>query len=96
MARVDELVSVSINEAGTPVEFNWRGGGYRVLNRPVRWFTRREWWSEASRVPKGIGSGVLEVEMWLLVASEGREKRHYELAHCAIGDKNQWRLHRVY
>jgi hypothetical protein len=47
-------------------------------------------------VPKGVGAGVLEVEMWLLVASEGREKRHYELAHCAIGDKNQWRLHRVY
>lgn len=96
MARVDELVDVAINEAGIPVEFNWRGGGYRVLNKPVRWFARREWWNEASRVPRGVGAGVLEVEMWLLVATEGREKRHYELAHSAIGNKNQWRLHRIY
>ncbi|MEN9749517.1 MAG: hypothetical protein RL149_595 [Actinomycetota bacterium] len=96
MVRVDELVAVATNPKGEPIGFNWRDGAYQVLNKPVRWFARREWWVEASRVQRGIGSGVLEVEMWRLVASCNEEKQQFELVHSFVGEKNVWRLNRIF
>jgi hypothetical protein len=47
-------------------------------------------------VQRGIGAGVLEVEMWRLVASCNEEKQQFELVHSFVGDKNIWRLNRVF
>ena len=96
MVRVDEMVTVSVNPKGEPIGFGWRGGAYLVLSKPVRWFARREWWVEAARVQRGIGAGVLEVEMWRLVASCNDEKQQFELVHSFVGEKNVWRLNRVF
>lgn len=82
-------VSVSLNQTGEPVEFKWQGAIYRVVEKPVRWFSRRQWWAEATRVQRGIGKEVLEVEMWRLQTTAG----FVELMHPA---PNEWRLVRTY
>ena len=58
--------------------------------------TRPELMVEAARVQRGIGAGVLEVEMWRLVASCNEEKQQFELVHSFVGEKNVWRLNRVF
>lgn len=105
--RVDEAVFVVTNQGGEPIGFNWRGLAYVVKSRPVRWFARREWWVEASRVHRGIGAGVVEVEMWRLQArnveqppvepgatSSSATGGQFELIHSA--DDNVWRLVQVW
>jgi hypothetical protein len=65
MSRIDEAVSVLVDQDGAPTLFRWREKDYQVSSRPVRWFARTEWWV-GERAYRGIGSGVLEVEMWRL------------------------------
>mgnify|MGYP006148463553 FL=1 len=95
MTRVDEIISVSVAETGEPTEFNWRNCSYRVGSKPTRWFARREWWVESARAQRGIGAGLLEVEMWRFqaVAKEGLALQ-VELIHSTIGDS--WRLVRIF
>jgi hypothetical protein len=96
MIRVDEKVAVAVNGDGEPIGFKWRNANFLVSNRPMRWFARREWWSEASRAQRGIGSDIIEVEMWRLLASDLHQKscQQYELIH-SVG-QDDWRLILVY
>ncbi len=70
MGRIDEAVAVLVDQEGAPTLFRWREKDYQVSSRPVRWFARAEWWV-GERAHRGIGSGVLEVEMWRLRVIEG-------------------------
>ena len=74
--------------------------GYLVKSKPIRWFARREWWVDAARVQRGIGAGVLEVEMWRMSAAKSEsDKAQFELVHTLEGTNGQkhiWRLVRVY
>lgn len=92
MLRVDEKVQVAVNQAGEPIGFSWRGASYLINSKPVRWFARREWWSEAIRVQRGIGVGVLEVEMWRVSASKNgpavSSASEFELLHSLDGAEN--------
>ncbi len=94
MTRLDEAVAVSVNQNGEPIGFKWQDRFYLVMARPTRWFARREWWVEAARAQRGIGAGVLEIEMWRLLASCDDNSSQFELIHSA-GD-NSWRLARVF
>jgi hypothetical protein len=96
MVRVDENITVAVDKVGEPIGFAWRNGSYLVSDKPVRWFARREWWVEAARVQRGIGAGVLEVEMWRFMAIETNAKRknQYELLHFTCD--NTWRLVRIF
>ena len=96
MIRVDEQIAVAVNGTGEPIGFKWRNASFLVANKPMRWFARREWWSEAARVQRGIGRDVLEVEMWRLMASDLHQKscQQYELIH--VVGKDDWRLVLVY
>lgn len=95
MIRVDENVQVATNGSGEPVSFNWRNGSYRVISRPMRWFSRRDWWVEAARAQRGIGAGVLEVEMWRLSASrDSASPAQFELIHTQSDDA--WQLVRIF
>jgi hypothetical protein len=69
MLRIDEAVAVLVDQEGSPVCFRWQEKDYLVGSRPVRWFARTQWWI-GERAQKGIGSGVLEVEMWRLSVAE--------------------------
>lgn len=98
--RVDETVFVSTNKGGEPIGFNWRGIAYLVKSRPMRWFARREWWVEASRVQRGVGAGMVEIEMWRLQAGQAgdsanpSEPAQFELTRSE--EDNVWRLVRVW
>lgn len=104
MKQIDENVLVSTNHTGEPVGFLWRNSTYRVRTKPVRWFARRDWWIEASRVQRGIGPGVLEVEMWRMVATKDsgadvEPKVQFDIVHThdsANQEKHIWRLVKVY
>lgn len=95
MIRVDECVEVRTNQLGEPIGFNWRNASYRVITKPVRWFSRRDWWVEAARAQRGIGAGVLEVEMWRLSAiREAHSPAQFELIHTE--ENKQWKLVRIF
>ena len=103
MQRLEENVLVSTNQSGEPVGFLWRDSNYKVRARPVRWFARRGWRLEGTRVKRCIGPGVREVEIVRMVApvgegSEAKAKTQFEIAHTqdAASGKNIWRLVRVY
>lgn len=103
MRQIDENVLVSTNQNGEPVGFLWRDSNYKVRARPIRWFARRDWWLEASRVQRGIGADVLEVEVWRMLASEGAainppKNTQFEIAHSLdnTSGKKIWRLVKVY
>jgi len=96
MMRVDESVSVTVDRSGDPIGFAWRGVNYLICSKPVRWFARREWWVEAARVQRGIGAGVLEIEMWRVLASDPKDRNwQFELLH-SFADQSPWRLVRVF
>ncbi|MGO4384279.1 DUF6504 family protein [Specibacter sp. RAF43] len=93
MHDVDERVQVTTTVTGLPLHFQWRERNYRATQHPVRFFTRRPWWTEQDRVHKGIGAQVLETEVWRLTAvGRGRSaERVYELTREAA----DWRLARI-
>jgi hypothetical protein len=68
--QIDERVRVFTDELGRPAGFTWRNQNFLVSEAPVRWFSRRNWWLDAKSVQRGIGSSLLEIEMWRLVAKE--------------------------
>jgi hypothetical protein len=95
MIRVDEPVVVQLNSAGEPASFSWRNGNYRVISKPERWFARRNWWDESARAQRGIGAGVLEVEMWRLSAcKQAASPAQFELIHTQLD--SSWQLVRVF
>jgi len=96
MVQVDEKVTVAVTQNGQPIGFIWRNDSYVVTEKPERWFTRKPWWNEASRVNKGAGQSALEVEIWRLLAIDAaaKKKTQYEFIHCP--DDNTWRMVRIY
>lgn len=95
MTRVDEAVEVSIGVTGEPIGFTWQGVHYSVNAKPLRWFARREWWVEAARVQRGIGAGVIEIEMWRVCACVGNGPTGiFELIYAA--ETACWKLVRYY
>lgn len=86
MTLIDEPVEVSLDPTGSPVGFRWRGVRYLAKGKPLRWFTRKQWWLESSRVQRGIGASVLEVEVWRIVAD--RDAKAFKLSN----DGGVWRL----
>ena len=89
MGRIDEAVAVLVDQEGAPTLFRWREKDYQVSSRPVRWFARAEWWV-GERAHRGIGSGVLEVEMWQLAATCDGAKNSFNLLHNS--QTGSWKL----
>jgi len=94
MGRIDEAVAVLLDQEGAPALFRWREKDYQVSSRPVRWFARTEWWV-GERAHRGIGSGILEVEMWRFIATSSDDSGFYfELLYNGIS--NSWKLARKF
>ena len=89
MLRIDEPVVVLVDQEGSPICFRWKEKEYLVGSGPVRWFARTEWWV-GERAHRGIGSGILEVEMWRFLATGDGTKTSFELLHNTAG--NSWKL----
>ena len=107
MRRIDEPISVLVNQNTEPIGFSWRGESFVVRQRPTRWFARKEWWVESARVQRGIGAGTLEVEMWRVLAvpvaslglagadeSNLQTMTQFQLIHNS--EQHTWRLERVF
>jgi hypothetical protein len=64
MGMFSEGVEVDCSPSGQPVKLEWAGRTYIVCAEPIRWYERRQWWTEESRAPLGSGPGLVDHEIW--------------------------------
>ncbi|MFM2020278.1 MAG: hypothetical protein RL718_859 [Actinomycetota bacterium] len=79
--QTEEILGVLQDSDGAPLSFKYQGVSYLVSSRPVRWYSRKLWWELADSAPRGIGSAVMETEMWRLWASAGAASAFFEIRH---------------
>jgi hypothetical protein len=89
MGRIDEIVAVLVDQQGSPLVFRWREKDFQVRSRPVRWFARADWWL-GERAHRGIGAGIIEVEMWRFLATADEKVTSFELLHNTAS--NSWKI----
>jgi len=92
-----ESIEVARAANGMPLRVKWQGRDYRLVAEPQRWFERRKWWDENLRIPRGIGAGLADYEMWRLqlVAVSGSKQEHtFDVSFDAQTER--WRLVRVH
>ena len=89
MGRIDESVAVLLDQKGSPAIFRWRNVDFQVKSKPVRWFARADWWL-GERAHRGIGAGIIEVEMWRFLATAEGKVSAFELLHNTTA--NSWKL----
>ncbi|MCY1674625.1 DUF6504 family protein [Pseudarthrobacter sp. SL88] len=64
MGMFSESVDVACTPDGLPRSLVWSGRTYDICAEPLRWYERRQWWAEESRVPLGSGPGMVDHEIW--------------------------------
>ena len=79
--QTEEILGVLQDSDGAPLSFKYRGASYLVTSRPVRWYSRKLWWESAEAAPRGVGSAVMETEMWRLWASCSDTVAFFEIRH---------------
>lgn len=97
MGMFTESIEVTRATNGMPLRVNWQGRDYRLVAEPQLWFERRKWWDENLRIPRGIGAGVADYEMWRLqlVAVSGSQQEHTVDVSFDV-QTGRWRLVRVH
>lgn len=97
MGMFTESIEVARATDGMPLRVKWRGRDYRLVAEPQRWFERRKWWDENLRIPRGIGAGIADYEMWRLqlVAVRGSQEVH-SVDVSFDAQTQRWRLVRVH
>ncbi|MFJ4207521.1 DUF6504 family protein [Paenarthrobacter sp. NPDC089675] len=99
MGLFSESIDVICTEEGSPQRVNWRGNDYQVCADPVRWYERRQWWSEETRAPLGTGAGLVDHEIWRVQLKEmsgpdtGKLITLDVVRHIGSG---RWRLVRIH
>jgi Domain of unknown function (DUF6504) len=94
-----ESVEVACMPSGQPLRLAWKGRHYTVCAEPVRWYERRQWWTEESRAPLGSGPGLVDHEIWRVeVRAVGEDVAEPTLTldlsrHIGSG---RWRLVRIH
>ncbi|CAL8898094.1 hypothetical protein KVA01_08110 [Kocuria varians] len=61
-------VVVRCDETGAPREVLHRGHAHRVVEQPVRWYDRRNWWDLVDRVPRESRTSLVDHELWQVQA----------------------------
>lgn len=96
--RLTTELTVECDDAGVPRRLCWRDRWHAVVEEPIRWFERRRWWLEDSRVERGRGAGVVDHEIWRLQirleAASRAMPRTVDLSRHTGSDR--WRLLRVH
>ncbi|MEY5146407.1 MAG: hypothetical protein RL224_721 [Actinomycetota bacterium] len=87
------VTGVVLDLDGAPVSFTFENRHYLVSSKPVRWYSRRVWWQEASAAPRGSGSALVEVEMWRLWAASEFDRVFLELKH--LQPEDVWEIYRI-
>ena len=91
--QTEEILGVLQDSDGAPLSFKYRGASYLVSSRPVRWYSRKLWWESAEAAPRGIGSAVMETEMWRLWATSEFDRIFLELKH--LQPEGVWEIYRI-
>ncbi|WP_104086581.1 hypothetical protein [Arthrobacter sp. GMC3] len=60
--------------AGAPASFIRGGRTWHVAPEPVRWYERTDWWTTATRMPKGEMT-LMDMEVWRVQARIGHNPR---------------------
>lgn len=97
MGMFTESIEVSRAANGMPLRVKWQGQEYRLVAEPERWFERRKWWDENLRIPRGIGAGMADYEMWrlqLAPAMGGGAPHSVDLSFDPQSER--WRLVRIH
>ena len=89
MAHIGEAVAVLVDQEGAPIRFRWREKTYLVVTRPVRYFTRSEWWI-GEKASKGIGAKYIELEVWMVAARCNSEICQFRLINRPL--RMNWSL----
>ena len=103
MGLFSESIEVACAPDGHPQCLTWAGRSYTVCAEPLRWYERRQWWSEETRAPLGSGPGVVDHEIWrvqVLPSKPGQGSMHDQepltldlTLHLRSG---RWRLLRIH
>lgn len=97
MGMFTELIEVACAANGMPLRVRWQGQDYRLAAEPQRWFERRKWWDENLRIPRGIGAGIADYEMWRLQLVAVRGPRQVHSVDVSFDAQTErWRLVRVH
>ena len=91
--QLQEITGVMLDFDGAPVGFRYLGKEYLVASKPVRWYSRRLWWSEVDSAAKGSGGSLVEVEMWRLWAASDGSRSFFELRHSEPQDT--WEVNQI-
>jgi len=65
--RVNEIVSVTTSESGTPLAFSWRSARYVVVSEPEAWFEKLPWWRQPGNVA-AVSQHTIERMLWRVTA----------------------------
>lgn len=91
-----ESIQVSCAPNGVPLRVSWQGCDYRLVAEPQRWFERRKWWDEKLRVPRGVGAGMVDYEIWRLEITPVVGRGRMQSVDVSFDPQStRWRLVRV-
>ncbi|MEI2279309.1 DUF6504 family protein [Paenarthrobacter ilicis] len=100
MGLFSESVGVTSAESGQPHEVQWKGTRYTVINEPIRWYERRQWWIEEHRAPIGSGAGMVDHEIWRVqlqpVPTDPNPSEPITLDLVRHVSSGRWRLLRIH
>jgi len=65
--NIQERVSVTTNESGSPLAFRWRAIPYVIVSEPELWFEKLPWWRNGGDVSDPL-QHALERTMWRVTA----------------------------
>ena len=93
-----ESVKVVCAPSGEPLELDWAGRNYSVCAEPVRWYERRQWWTEEQRAPLGSGPGLVDHEIWRVQVrrAEAADPESLTLDLTRHVGSGRWRLLRIH
>ncbi|MGP9781135.1 hypothetical protein CQ017_01485 [Arthrobacter sp. MYb224] len=96
MGIFTESIQVSCAPSGVPLRVSWQGCEYRLVAEPQRWFERRKWWDENLRIPRGIGAGLADYEIWRLEITRAAGRGPTRSIDVSFDPQStRWRLIRV-
>lgn len=87
------VTGVVLDLDGAPVSFTFENRHYLVSSKPVRWYSRKLWWQQVEAAPRGVGSALVEVEMWRLWATSEFDRIFLELKH--LQPEDVWEIYRI-
>ncbi|RKR29991.1 DUF6504 family protein [Arthrobacter oryzae] len=100
MGMFSESVEVACTPSGLPLRLHWAGRQYTVCAEPVRWYERRQWWTEESRAPLGSGPGLVDHEIWRIqVRAAGQDAADHTVLTLDLSrhvGSGRWRLVRIH